>query len=74
MGFDCLARYKDFSLNEYLLTCPDLLNTLTGILYRFRQHPVSVKCEVEKMVHQLVISEVDRDFLNSYGGRMEIWM
>ncbi|XP_062614169.1 uncharacterized protein LOC134275907 [Saccostrea cucullata] len=61
--FDCSARYKDASVNEHLLTGPDLTNALTGVLCRFRQHPVAVMCDVEKMFHQFVVHEADRDFL-----------
>ncbi|XP_062600914.1 uncharacterized protein LOC134262527 [Saccostrea cucullata] len=61
--FDCSARFKEASLNEYLLTGPDLTNALTGVLCRFRQHPVAVMCDVEKMFHQFVVHEADRDFL-----------
>lgn len=61
--FDCYARYKNTSLNEHLLTGPDLTNALTGVLCRFRQHPVAIMCDVEKMFHQFVVHEADRDFL-----------
>lgn len=57
--FDCSARYKDASLNEHLLTGPDLRNALTGVLCRFRQHPVAIMCDVEKMFHQFVVHEAD---------------
>lgn len=52
--FDCSARYKNTSLNEHLLTGPDLTNALTGVLCRFRQHPVAIMCDVEKMFHQFL--------------------
>lgn len=61
--FDCSARYKNTSLNEHLLTGPDLTNALTGVLCRFRQYPVAIMCDVEKMFHQFVVHEADRDFL-----------
>lgn len=47
----------------HLLTGPDFTNTLTGFLCRFRQHPVAIMCDVEKMFHQFVVHEADRDFL-----------
>lgn len=61
--FDCSSRYKNTSLNEHLLTGPDLTNALIGVLCRFRQHPVAIMCDVEKMFHQFVVHEADRDFL-----------
>ncbi|XP_071123461.1 uncharacterized protein [Mytilus edulis] len=61
--FDCSARYRGQSLNEYLLTGPDLTNGLAGVLCRFRTHPIAIMCDVEKMFHQFSVSEYDRDFL-----------
>nr|XP_017209156.1 uncharacterized protein LOC101887079 [Danio rerio] len=61
--FDCSARYKGTSLNDHLLTGPDLMNSLTGILLRFRQYPVALMCDVEKMFHQFHVDHADRDYL-----------
>jgi len=61
--FDCSARYQGTSLNDYLLSGPDLTNNLFGVLCRFRQHPVAVMCDTEKMFHQCHVSHEDRDFL-----------
>ncbi len=61
--FDCSARYKGTSLNDHLLTGPDLMNSLTGILLRFRQHPVALMCDIERMFHQFHVIEADRDYL-----------
>lgn len=61
--FDCSARYDGISLNDYLFQGPDLMNNLTGILLRFRQHPVALICDVEKMFHQFHVCKADRDFL-----------
>ena len=38
--FDCAAQFRGDSLNKNLLQGPDLMNTLTGVLCRFRQEPV----------------------------------
>ncbi|XP_055046840.2 uncharacterized protein [Misgurnus anguillicaudatus] len=61
--FDCSATYNGCSLNEHLLQGPDMINNLTGILIRFRQHPVALMCDVEKMYHQFHVSESDRDYM-----------
>jgi len=61
--FDCSARYHGCSLNDYLLSGPDLTNDLSGVLCRFRRHPVAVMCDVEKMFHQFRVSTEDRDYL-----------
>ena len=61
--FDCSARYGGTCLNEHLLTGPDLTNDLTGVLLRFRQHPVALMCDVRKMFHRFRVVEQDRNFL-----------
>ena len=61
--FDCSAKYEGTSLNDHLLTGPDLTNGLTAVLCRFRKHPIAVMCDVEKMFHRFHVSEEDRDYL-----------
>lgn len=61
--FDCSAKSEHTSLNEHLLTGPDLTNTLIGVLCRFRQHQIAITCDVEKMFHRFHVSPEDRDFL-----------
>ena len=61
--FDCSSTFKGTSLNQHLLTGPDLINSLIGVLTRFRQYPVAIMCDIEKMFHQFIVSEKDRDFL-----------
>ncbi|XP_065115485.1 uncharacterized protein [Paramisgurnus dabryanus] len=61
--FDCSAKYQGTSLNNHLLQGPDLMNNLTGVLVRFRQHPVALMCDVEKMFHQFHVEEADRNYL-----------
>lgn len=63
MVFDCFAKYEGTSLNDHLLTGPDLTNGLTGVLCRFRKHPIAVMCDVEKMFHRFHVSKENRDFL-----------
>ncbi|XP_041789702.1 uncharacterized protein LOC121604290 [Chelmon rostratus] len=61
--FDCSARFEGTSLNDHLLTGPDLTNALVGVLCRFCEHQIAVMCDVEKMFHRFHVSQGDRDFL-----------
>jgi len=61
--FDCSAKFQNTSLNDHLLVGPNLINNLVGVLSRFRQYPVAVTCDVEKMFHQFRVDERQRDFL-----------
>ncbi|XP_039547061.1 uncharacterized protein LOC120492841 [Pimephales promelas] len=61
--FDCAARYEGTALNDHLLTGPDLTNGLTGVLCRFRKHPIAVMCDIEKMFHRFHVIKEDRDYL-----------
>lgn len=61
--FDCSAKYEGTALNDHLLTGPDLTNGLTGVLCRFRKHPVTVICDVERMFQRFHVSQEDRDYL-----------
>ncbi len=60
--FDCSARFQNTSLNEHLLTGPDLTNTLVGVLCRFRKGQVAIMCDVERMFHQFYVAPKDRDY------------
>ncbi|KAL0163339.1 hypothetical protein M9458_042735, partial [Cirrhinus mrigala] len=61
--FDCSAKHKGTCLNEHLLNGPDMINNLTGVLVRFRQHQVALMCDIEKMFHQFQVKENDRNYL-----------
>ncbi|KAJ8381206.1 hypothetical protein SKAU_G00019840, partial [Synaphobranchus kaupii] len=55
--------YDGTALNDHLLTGPDLTNGLTGVLCRFRKHPIAIMCDVEKMFHRFHVDQEDRDYL-----------
>ena len=61
--FDCSARHLGKSLNDYLLQGPDMLNSLIGVLCRFRLHDVAFCCDIEKMFHAFHVDPVNRDYL-----------
>lgn len=48
--FDGSARYKDTSLNDHLLPGPDLINSLVGVLCRFREKLIAVMGDIREPV------------------------
>ena len=57
------SKYMGTSLNDELLTGPDILNNLLGILIRFRQHPIAITADVEAMFLQVEVTEEDQRVL-----------
>ncbi len=61
--FDSSCEYEGASLNKELLVGPDLMNSLLGVLMRFRQENVGVMCDIEQMFHSFYVNPSYRDFL-----------
>ena len=61
--FDAASEFGGFSLNDNLLSGPDLLNNLVGILMRFRTGKIGIMADIEQMFHQVRVCEADRDSL-----------
>lgn len=61
--FDSSASFGGVSLNDILLTGPDLNNSLLGVLMRFRKERVAITADIEHMFHCFVVKEDHRDFL-----------
>jgi len=59
--FDAAARSNGTNLNDNLKTGPDLLNSLVGVLIRFREHPIAVTADIEAMFHQVKLNDSDKD-------------
>ena len=57
------SSYKGTSLNDHLLTGPDLLNSLIGILMRFREERVALSADIESMLSQVVVPAEDQTVL-----------
>ena len=64
--FDAAVEHDGMSLNKALLTGPDLLNNLTGILLRFRSHEVGIATDIEAMYHQVGVSKSDAEALRLF--------
>ena len=60
--FDSSANYIGTSLNDHLLTGPDLTKWLLGAFMRFREHSIVIVCDIEKMFHQFPVA--NKDFLS----------
>ena len=59
--FDAAAGRPNQSLNDHLLTGPNLIADLTGVLLRFRTKSVGVTADIEKAFLQLSLHSEDRD-------------
>lgn len=61
--FDSSAQEDGISLNNVLLTGPDLNNSLLGVLIRFRKETVAVMADIQKMFHCFLVRQDHRNFL-----------
>lgn len=61
--FDCSAKFEGVSLNDYLLSGPELTNSLIGVLCHFRKGQVGIMCDIERMFHQFHVKTEDQDYL-----------
>ena len=60
---DAAAEFGGISLNKSLVTGPDLLNRLVGVLMRCRVGEVAIAADIEAMFHQVRVSPEDADAL-----------
>ncbi|KAM7373874.1 hypothetical protein PAMP_006564 [Pampus punctatissimus] len=61
--FDSSAQYSGVSLNDVLLTGPDLNNSLLGVLLRFRKEGVAILADIQQMFHCFLVHENHCNFL-----------
>ncbi|XP_013406078.1 uncharacterized protein LOC106170651 [Lingula anatina] len=61
--YDAAATYKGVSLNKALMTGPDLLNSLFGVIQRFRLYEIAMVADIEQMFMQVHVPSSDADSL-----------
>ena len=61
--FDCSTQVAGRSLNQELLTGPDLTNPTVGVLTRFQQGEVAFMADIESMYYQVMVSEYQQSFI-----------
>ena len=61
--FNAAARFNGVSLNNHLYQGPDLANSLTGVLIRFREEEIAFTADLEAMFHQVKVLPKDADAL-----------
>jgi len=57
--FDCSASHKGVCLNDVLMQGPDLVNSLVGVLLRFRKERIAITADIEAMFHQVRVHPPD---------------
>ena len=53
------AKYQGLALNDKLLSGPDLLQPLIGIIFRFREHQIALSADIDAMFHQVDVPNND---------------
>lgn len=61
--FDSSAEFQGVSLNKELLPGPDLMNSLVGVLFRFRKENIAIMCDIEQMFHTFHVNPEHQNFL-----------
>ena len=73
--FDCAAKYKGQSLNQFIHAGPDQTQKLIGVLLcAFRMGKVAVMADIQEMYYQVKVQPQDRDLLRLLwftGGRLD---
>ena len=63
VAYDCSSQYKGNSINENLLSGPDLTNQLMGVLHKFRLKPVAFMADIQATYYQVKVPESQRSYL-----------
>ena len=58
--FNSSASFQGHRLNDYWMKGPDLLNSLFGVILRFRENEIAISADISKMYHRVLIPEKDQ--------------
>jgi hypothetical protein len=64
--FDGKAASHGTSLNDHLLTGPDLANSLLGVLLRFRKEKITIKGDIKGMFNAIKVNPEDANAICFY--------
>lgn len=60
---DCRAKTVGVALNDLLLQGPNMMNSLVGVLSRFRRFKVAFCGDIESMFYQVRVAEEHKTYL-----------
>lgn len=66
MVFDSSAQCNGASLNNVLLSGPDLINSLLAVLMRFRLDNIGVMADIQQIFHCFKVREDHRNYLRFF--------
>ena len=66
MVCDAAAKFEGVSLNDALLTGPDMNHQLRALLQNVREEKIAIMADVEAMFSNFSVNPVDRDLLRFY--------
>ncbi|XP_068206023.1 uncharacterized protein [Palaemon carinicauda] len=64
--FDCVSKVEGTSLNDLLLQGPDMMNSLLGVLVKFRGGLFAYTGDINTMFYQVRVPEHHRDYLRFF--------
>ena len=53
--YNAASKFRGISLNDYLLTRPDLLQNLIGKIFRFREQKIAITADIDAMFLQVIV-------------------
>ena len=58
--FDCASKHQGISLNDAIMQGPNFMNSLAGVLIRFRKEQIALVGYIKAMFHQCKVTPRDQ--------------